>query len=133
MNIDTKQIIEYWKSHAEYDMETAVAMCESRRYPYCLFMTHQAIEKLLKAQIVKNTKTHAPYGHNLLRFAELSQLKFSKEQLELLAEITEFNIKVRYDDYQSQFYKKCTKEYTEKYLALGKEIYLWIKKHLDEN
>lgn len=133
MNIDTKQIIEYWKSHAEYDIETAGAMFESGRYPYCLFMIHQAIEKLLKAKIVKISDMHAPYGHNLLRFAELSQLNFSKQQLELLAEITEFNIKARYDDYQSQFYQKCTQEYTEKYLVLGKEIYLWIQQHLDEN
>lgn len=133
MNIDIKQIIEYWKSHAEYDMETAEAMLKSKRYPYCLFMAHQAIERLLKAQIVKNIKTHAPYGHNLIRFAELSQLPFLKEQLEQLAEINEFNLKARYDDYQSQFYKKCTEEYTVKYFEIAKTLYLWIKKQLEKN
>lgn len=90
MNIDIEKIIEYWKSHAEYDMETADAMLKSKRYPYCLFMTHQAIERLLKAQIAKNTKTHAPRGHNLSKFAELSQFPFSKEQLSLLAGIHSF-------------------------------------------
>ena len=133
MNIDAKQIIEYWEHHSAYDLETAGSLFNSGRYPYCLFMSHQAIEKLLKAQIVKITKDHAPYGHNLLRLAELGDLPFSREQMERLAEITEFNLKARYDDYLSKFHKKCTKEYTEKYFIIAKELYLWIRDQLEKN
>ena len=133
MSIGTKQIIEYWKYHADYDIKTAEGLFKNEHYPYALFMAHQAIEKLLKAQIVKITKNHAPHGHNLIRFAELSQLPFLKEQIEQFAEINEFNLKARYDDYHSRFYKKCTKEYTVKYLKITKTLYLWIKDQLEKN
>lgn len=41
--------IEHWLDIAEYDLETAVAMQNSARYLYTVFMCQQALEKLLKA------------------------------------------------------------------------------------
>ena len=45
MNIKVK----YWTELSEYDMKTAEAMLQSKRYLYVGFMAHQAIEKILKA------------------------------------------------------------------------------------
>jgi len=40
-------------------------MFKMHKYPYALFMGHLALEKLLKAVVVKNTRKHAPYTHSL--------------------------------------------------------------------
>lgn len=42
--------------------------------------------------------------------------------------ITTFNISGRYQDEKFNFYKKCTKNYTEKYLQITKELNVWLKK-----
>lgn len=39
---------EEWMKQADYDFKTAVAMCESKRYIYTVFMCHLSIEKALK-------------------------------------------------------------------------------------
>ena len=88
------------------------------------------IEKTLKALVVKNTGEHAPYEHNLSNLSELTGIKLSKEQLDVMDEINTFNIKGRYDDYKFEFYKKATREYSRKYFNETTELYLWLKKHL---
>ena len=42
----------YWLDGAEYDLQTANAMLETRRFLYVGFMCHQAVEKALKAVFV---------------------------------------------------------------------------------
>ncbi len=43
--------------------------------------------------------------------------------LHLSNEITTFNISARYDDYKFKFYKKATREFTDKWLKIGKELH----------
>jgi hypothetical protein len=64
----------------------------------------------------------------LVDLAKLAKLELTKEQIEYLTEITEFNIAGRYDVYKLAFYKKCSKRYTEKYFSISKGLYLWLKK-----
>ena len=40
--------VAYWIECAEYDMETAKVMLQSKRYLYVGFMCHQTIEKRVK-------------------------------------------------------------------------------------
>lgn len=124
-------MIEYWERSAAEDIITADGLFQLGRYLPCLFYCHLFVEKIIKALIVKNTKRSAPFGHKLSRLAKLaSSIKFSKEQLDLLDEVTAFNIKARYEDYKFKMYKKATKEYTKSYLSRTKELYLWIKEKI---
>lgn len=41
--------VRYWVELSDYDLDTAQAMLETRRYLYVGFMCHQVIEKILKA------------------------------------------------------------------------------------
>ena len=66
----------------------------------------------------------------MARLTGLHKLNFNKEQLELLDTITTFNIQARYDSIKFKFYKKATKEYTEKFLNKSKQLYEWIKNNL---
>jgi HEPN domain-containing protein len=64
-------------------------------------MCQQAVEKLLKAIIAQHGKENLPI-HNLNRLAELAELsgELEEEQIDLLAELTAYNIVARYGDYK---------------------------------
>ena len=127
-NID--KTISYWQNSAKYDLSVAAAMFKSKKYPYSLFMGHLALEKLLKALIVKNTKKHAPYSHSLPFLAEKSGADIPEEKLIKLREIMEFHIEARYPDASMAFYKKCTKKYTSQRFKEIKDIFKWVKTRL---
>ena len=44
-----------WAERAQYDLDTADAMFKAGRYLYVLFCCQQAVEKALKAVIVRGT------------------------------------------------------------------------------
>ena len=128
--MEISEMVNYWFEGAEDDLKTAKSLFVSKRYHHCLFFCHLFLEKIIKALVVKKTKQQTPYVHNLVRLSELSGIEFSEEQLDLLAEITSFNIEARYNDYKRKFFKKATKEYTEGYFKKAKDIYLWLKSKL---
>ena len=128
--IDKEKTIEYWRSHAEYDLETAQSMQTVGRYPYCLYMCHLAIEKILKGIVVEVTDDHAPYTHDLIALGDLTGIVFSDDQKKLLVAVNEFNMEARYPDWKDTFYKLATQEFTERYLSASKELYLWLSNYL---
>ncbi len=109
---EQNKTIDYWIEGAMYDLETGRSLLKARRYPYALFLGHLAIEKALKALVVKNTGEHAPYTHSLIMLVNKTKIDISEEIINKLAEYTEFNIEARYPDEKKAFYEKCTKEYT---------------------
>lgn len=130
INSETEKLVKYWMDLSDYDLDTAGFMLKTKRFPYCLFMCHLSVEKLLKALIVKFIKEHAPYSHNLVDLAKKTSLEFSEKDKMLLADLTEFNLETRYPEWQKNFYSKCTKEYTKEYFQKTKKLQKWLKKHL---
>lgn len=128
--IQIEKTISYWLNGAKYDMSVASAMFKSKKYPYTLFMGHLALEKLLKALIVKKTKAHAPYSHSLPYLAEKSGVNIPEEKLIKLREIMEFHFEARYPDASMAFYKKCTKKYTTQRFKEIKDMFKWVKARL---
>ena len=53
---DVKKTVSYWVDGGEYDLGAATAMLKAKKYPYALFLGHLALEKLLKALVVKEIK-----------------------------------------------------------------------------
>lgn len=129
-NINIKKLIKYWLDLSNYDLATAKFMFKTKRYPYCLFMCHLSIEKTLKALIVKFTKDHAPYSHNLVDLGKKTNIEFSEENKMLLADLTEFNLEARYPEWQKKFYLRCSQKYTEDYFQKTQKFQKWLKKHL---
>lgn len=52
--------VKYWADVAQYDMDTAKAMNQTKRHLYVGFMCHQVIEKALKAYHVSELKLDPP-------------------------------------------------------------------------
>lgn len=129
-NGNYKKLVKYWKDLSDYDIITAKFMFQTKRYPYCLFLCHLSIEKILKSLIVKQTKINAPYTHNLIDLAKRIGIKFSEDDKNLLADLTEFNLETRYPEWKKEFYRKATKKYTENYFNQSAELQKWLKKLL---
>ena len=55
-------------------------------------------------------------------------VELTQEQAELLAQVKEFNIRTRYDDYKKSFYKKATAAYAKKYITEVHDFKTWLKK-----
>jgi len=133
MKFEVEKTISYWREGAEYDLGVAEAMFKTGKYPYALFMGHLALEKLLKALVVKETREHAPYTHSLPVLSGKLTAKVPEEIEKKLTHFMEFYFEARYPEEQKKFYKKCTKVFTEKNLNEIKKVYRWLTKRLQEN
>ncbi len=133
MRFEIEKTVSYWREGAEYDLGVAEAMFKTGKYPYALFMGHLALEKLLKALVVRDTKEHAPRTHSLPSLASKLASKIPENIEKKLVRFMEFYFETRYPEEQKKFYKKCTKAFTEKNLNEVKMVYKWLKKRLQEN
>lgn len=92
MSFNIDKTIHYWLESAEYDFETGKSLLESKKFPYALFFAHLAIEKILKAIVVKKTEEHAPHTHSLVLLAKSTNINIKDQMLDQLAEYMEFHI-----------------------------------------
>ena len=104
-----------------------IHLLEKGDFTWSLFMGHLVLEKLLKAWYVQNIDNTPPFIHDLVRLAEKGALPLDDHQKELLDAVSTFNIRARYDDYQMEFYKKCSKDFTKKWIDIIEEFRAWLK------
>jgi HEPN domain-containing protein len=122
----------YWIELSDYDMGTAEALLESGRYLYVGFMSHQTIEKILKAYFVSIKHEVAPYSHNLSLLANKSGISdlLSEEQKDFIDMLEPLNIETRYPTYKEQLLKSLTKERCTEILEKTRILQQWIKEKL---
>lgn len=127
-----EQHIHYWLDLAEYDMETARAMLDTRRYLYVGFMCHQVIEKALKGYYVSKFDEIPPYIHNLLRLAKLSDMysDMSEDQKDMLDMLQPLNIEARYPGHKQKVLNSLTVDKCKLLITATEELYIWIKQKL---
>ena len=111
---------EKWFKLALYDLETARVMFETGRYRYVPFMCQQAIEKVLKGMI--SEKLNPPRIHDLVRLAELAEIKFTNDDLLMLEKISSLYVRMRYfptesiSRFSAEEYLMFTEELCQKFL-----------------
>ena len=103
--------VRYWMDMSEYDIETAEAMLETKRYLYVGFMCHQTIEKALKAFWTANLTEIPLKIHTLTRLAEKTGLDklMSNEQLDFIDVLEPLNIEARYPSYKERLMEDTSK------------------------
>jgi len=62
--------VKYWSDLSDYDLETAEAMFQTKRWLYVGFMCHQTIEKIFKAFWCSKKEEQSPMSHNLINIAQ---------------------------------------------------------------
>ena len=126
MDEKRKKGVQYWLASSEDDWKVANHLFEKGDYSYSLFFGHLTIEKILKAIYVNKLGEIPPYTHRLVYLAEKVSLSLSESQLELLETITDFNMEARYPDEKFSFKRRCTKDFTEKYIIIIGETKKWL-------
>ncbi len=132
MEIEEK--VNYWVEISEYDIETAEAMFQTRRYLYVGFMCHQTIEKILKGYYVWVHQKTPPYTHNLSFLAEESGIynEFSEVQKDFIDLLTPLNVRTRYPTYKANLMKTLNETKCKEILSQTKELHQWIKEKLSK-
>ena len=123
---DRTKTISYWLECAAYDLETGKSLLESKKFPYALFFAHLAIEKALKALVVKESGEHAPYTHSLMILAKKANIKLTEDMIDNLAEYTRFSIEARYPDEKKTFYDQCTEGFAYQKFSEMEKLYKWM-------
>jgi HEPN domain-containing protein len=80
--IDISKQITHWRNSAAEDWSVAQDLVSRGKIRHGLFFAHLALEKTI----------------NLVRLSEKAGLKLSEDQIDLLAEVSEFNIEGRYPE-----------------------------------
>lgn len=122
----------YWLDLSDYDIKTAEAMLETKRYLYVGFMCHQSIEKLFKAVMSGKDLEPAPKIHNLIRLAELSKVfdDMPEKHKETLFLLNPLNIESRYPTYKEEMLKQLDEKRCKNILESTKELIEWIRQLL---
>ena len=131
---DNKKI-DYWIEISGYDLDTADAMYQTKRFLYVGFMCHQVIEKILKAYFVFCHNETPPYTHNLTFLAEKAGIyhTFSDKQKNFIDLLEPLNIKARYPSYKEHIYKILDEKKAADIILKTKELYSWIKEKLSRS
>jgi HEPN domain-containing protein len=126
--------VKYWLELADYDIETAMAMLQTKRYLYVGFMCHQTIEKAIKAIIARDCAKDEipPKIHDLSRLAIRAKLidTMSETQQDFIEELNPLNIEARYPEYKEQITQTLTPQRCKSIIARTEELLCWIKEQL---
>ncbi|MCX6131000.1 MAG: HEPN domain-containing protein [Proteobacteria bacterium] len=128
----TKQLIDYWVKGSTEELRSAKEIInQTSRYVSGLFFLHLALEKALKALFCKTMSSHAPYSHNLLGLTEKIGLTLTESDIQILAEINEFNLEARYPDDKFSLHHRATKSFALDYLQKAETLQAWIFEKLN--
>ncbi|MEK7274837.1 MAG: HEPN domain-containing protein, partial [Candidatus Desantisbacteria bacterium] len=86
---------EEWLRQAEYDIQTAEAMLQTKRYIYTVFMCHLAIEKTFKARYTKRLNKIPPKTHEFIYFVKNLNLDLPEDISEFIGTLSEAHIVTR--------------------------------------
>jgi len=117
-----------WLATADYDLATAEAMLESRRYLYVVFMCHLAIEKTLKAVYSEAKSSHPPKTHDLLFLVREIGLDMPKLHLDFVGIINNASIPTRYPEDLSKLVSQYPRRTATSYLSKTKRAIKWLRK-----
>lgn len=118
-----------WVKSSDYDIATAKAMFNSRRYVYVVFLCHLATEKLLKAAFCKISGKIPPKTHDLFLLIKLTKLDLPQNHQLLIAHLNTASIPTRYPEDISKIAKEYNAISAKKYLNQTKSFLKWLKQN----
>jgi HEPN domain-containing protein len=98
--MDIEGQVNYWKTGSAEDLAAAGSLLEKGHLRHCLFFVHLALEKMLKAHVVRATRDEPPRIHNLVRLAHMAGLKPNDAQEKFLRRFDLYQLEGRYPDAQ---------------------------------
>lgn len=125
MNVEKQ--IEYWKSGAKSDLETADILIRNKKLTQGLFFCHLCIEKISKALVVKNTKEFAPKSHDIFYLSDKAGIILPEEKQTIIQILMKYQLEGRYPE----FYPKAPSgEKTLTYFHETQQLLEWFNQML---
>ena len=122
--IDVEKQITYWITGATDDLKSAKILIESNRLLHGLFFCHLVIEKVIKANVVRQTGEIAPRSHNLLYLSEIANLVFDEDDEIFLGILMKYQLQGRYPDYNPNIPDKIK---VKEYLIKTEKLLSWLQ------
>ncbi len=121
--LDVEKHIAYWRDGAEECWKDVLHSMKGDRISLALFSTHLAVEKALKAHVVRKTKNFPPMIHNLISLARIAELELTPQQVDLFSELNPLNIEARYP---GSVVQRPTKRQAELIIKHTKVVLEWL-------
>lgn len=128
MTMELVDKIKFWENGAKEDFAFAKKLYTDKNYLWSLFIIQLALEKALKARALEKTQKEPPKIHDLYKIALMAGIELKDDDIDNLRIVTSFNIEARYSDYKENLRKTATKDYTAKFIEIGKEYLQWFLK-----
>ncbi len=122
--------IQQWLRFAESDMKSAEALHRVGEHLNAIFHLQQAVEKALKAILIKKSSSFPPRTHDLNRLAQMSGLQLDPRQRTLLHDLKKSYIDSRYPEAWGGKPPVLSTEKTGLYLAETREFLAWLRQLL---
>jgi HEPN domain-containing protein len=119
--------VDYWKADALSTWDDARYLIKDKRITLGLFAVHLALEKMLKAQVIKETGAVAPKIHDLVRLAQIGKLNLAQEKIDFLSRMNFYVIQGRYLGIN---FPLPSQKIANEYLQTAKELIEWLAKQL---
>lgn len=124
-----KKETKLWFDYAEESFQDALYSLKGRRYGNACFCSQQALEKILKAILVKEG-IRPPKSHDLIHLLDLTKLEVDKKIKTELKTLTRHYFLVRYPDISRRFFRSPL--VAKKNIKFLKKFYPWLKKILEK-
>lgn len=125
--VDVPKQIDYWRTSGDEDFSAAESLLEKGHLRHSLFFAHLAIEKMLKAHVMRQTKEIPTRIHNLIRLAEQARLKLDEEQKGFLREFGVYQLEGRYPD---SVQIPVDSGFVRDEISRAREMLIWLKRQL---
>jgi len=125
--MDVDKQVGYWRTGSREDLAAAESLLEKGHLRHSLFFAHLALEKMLKAHVVRTTRDDPPRIHNLVRLAQLAGLKPSDDQERFLRRFDLYQLEGRYPDVRQVVLDASL---TRRELQMATEMWQWLKTQL---
>jgi len=121
MNVE-KQVA-YWREGSKEDLEVASILLGQGKVRHALFFAHLAMEKALKALVVKYTGAHPPRLHSLVLLAERAGITLEPSGLDFLAAFDIYQMEGRYPGSSQETVDRDTARHD---FARSQEVHTWL-------
>lgn len=120
-----------WMDIAKSDLGLAKKLVDDSNWRYYTpHFCHQSIEKLLKAIITEKTRLIPPYIHKLKKLAQITKIKFSRDQIEFLLTLDPLYIGTKYPEELAKIKKECDRKFVSDIYKRTNKLFLWLKQKI---
>ena len=131
MGID--EDIQHWLRFAESDMVSAEALHRARQELNALFHLQQAVEKTLKALLLRKSEVQPPRIHGLRGLSERCGLRLTKKQTLLIENLRQYYVESRYPGDWDEGPSEATTKEVEMLIPETKEFIEWLQSQIQMN